>query len=227
MAAQVLGGAVDAQVEPGPQRSEVHWGRERVVDHREQALPAAEVRDLAQQPDPHQRVSNRLDQEHPGLRSARGGPGLGTVHVDEAVSPAEVLSVLGEEVVAAAVEAVAGQQVISCAQEAQQRGRHCRHARRGRDCCLRALQGGQLVVQVPLRRRRVQPDVREVVIPGSRLDRVHRSLVDRVDHRAFGSWPPFPAVDRQGLRRIALSVHQEAPLAYRPANLTPSSHAIV
>jgi hypothetical protein len=34
------------------------------------------------------------------------------VHVDEAVSPAEVLGVVGEEVVGAAVEAVASQQVI-------------------------------------------------------------------------------------------------------------------
>ena len=225
MPAQVLGGTVEAQVEPGLQRPEVHRGRERVVDHREQALPAGEVRDLAQQPDPHQRVGDRLDQERPGLRGARGGPGLGAVYVDEAASPAEVPGVAGEEVVGAAVQAVAGQQVIPGAQHAQQRGRHRRHAQRGRDRCLRALQGGQLVMQVPLRRRGTQPEVRDVVVPGSRLDRVHRSLVDRVDHRAFGSRPPLPAVDHHGLHRLALSVHTEAPIAYRPVNLTPSSNA--
>ena len=52
-----------------------------------------------EQPDPHQRVGDRLDQERPGLRGARGGPGLRAVHVDEAVSPAEVPGVAGEEVV--------------------------------------------------------------------------------------------------------------------------------
>jgi hypothetical protein len=125
------------------------------------------------------------------------------------VTPAEVGGMVGEEAMRPAVQAVAGQQVIPGAQDGQQRRRHRRHAGRRGDGRFGALQRGQFVVQVPLGRRGAQPEVGNVVVAGAWLDRVHGALTDRKDHRALGSQPRFPAVNRQGLHRFGIRVHAD------------------
>ena len=71
----------------------------------------------------------------------------------------------------------------------------------------------ELGVQVPLRRRRVEPDVLQVVVTGAWLGFVHRSLVDREDHRALGPGPALAAMDRHGVHRFAVSAHATPPPA--------------
>ena len=108
----------------------------------------------------------------------------------------------------AAVQAVAGQQMVADAQHGVQRGRDRRHAGRGRQCGFRAFQRCQLVVEIGLRRRRVQPDVADVVVVGTRLHREHGALVDRKDYRAFGSRTALTGVHGESVDvRVAVAGH--------------------
>ena len=127
MAVEVLRGAVERDVEADRQGTEIDGAGEGVVDDRHQPLLAGELDDLAQPWDPHQRIGDALDQEHPCVGTQGVGPGVGTLIVDKGVAQAEVLRVLRQEIVRPAVQTVPGQQVVALLQEGQDRRRHRRH----------------------------------------------------------------------------------------------------
>ena len=215
MAVQVLGRGVEDQVVAQRERVEVHRARERVVDERHQALAPGEGRDLVQPGDAHQRVRDGLHQEELRLGSLRRGPGLGPGRIHERDAPAVARGVLREEVVCPAVEAILGEQVVPGREQRHERGGHRRHPRRGGEPGLGPLQRGQLVVEVDLGRRAVQPDVLQVVIRRPRRHGEHGPLVDGEDQRPLRPRPPLSRMHGQRLHPVARHAFLRSPRAPR------------
>jgi len=101
--AEVLGPAVERDINPQRQRRLVDRRGEGVVYRGDDALFAPDGGDGAQVNDLEQRVGRRLDVDEPGLRRNRGADGFGLGR-DEADRHAEPGQFVGREGVCAAIE---------------------------------------------------------------------------------------------------------------------------
>ncbi len=110
---EILRRAVQAQIEPGIDRPEVHRRGEGVVDQRDQPVPAREAHDALQVRDLQHRVRHGLHIDRlrvrPELRFPRGR----VVRIDEIELDAELREVARDQIVGAAIQRVLGDQMIA------------------------------------------------------------------------------------------------------------------
>ena len=210
MAIQVLGRAVQDQIEPMSQRPEGERRREGVVDDRDQVALPGERSGGGKIGDAQQRVGDRLDIEHARLRRDGGAPGCGIVSGNERHRDSEPRQIVHEQVVRAPVEAVLRNDVIASAEHGEERRAHRRHAtgRRQRRFCL--LQRCQLGVERFVRGRVREAGVADVVV-APRLRLLERArLVDRHRHRAAVARPRLTGMDQQGIRTHGRMIYRAA-----------------
>ena len=184
VAVQVLGRAVDHEVEAHLDGPQVDRRREGAVDEGGEAVRARETHDALQVGHLQPRVGERLHVDGFGLGTERRLPAGRARRVDEGVREAEVLQVVRHEGVRAAVQRVLGDEVAAAAQRDEQRGRDGRHPARRHEAGFRAFEVGQLPAERLVVRHVARADVADVVV-AARLPRQEHARV--VDRRGDGS----------------------------------------
>ena len=144
---QILGAAVQGQVESPFQGPEIDRGGEGVVDDRDQAVLPSEAGQGFQVGHLHQGIGDGFQVEDPGVGFQGSPPGLGVVARDEVEAQAQAHQFPGDQSVSAPVETVLSQQVIAGLQAGQQRGGNGRHAAGGHQRRLAPFQRRQLLVK--------------------------------------------------------------------------------
>jgi hypothetical protein len=115
------------QVETNLLGAEVNRSGKGIIDHRNQIVVSGKSCDASQVAYFHQGIGDRLDVDHTGLRTKRGGPGIRRTQVDRAVGDAEPRRVMIEEALGASVEGLLGEKVLAVTDESQQNVRNRSH----------------------------------------------------------------------------------------------------
>ena len=161
---QVLGGAVQTQIEARGERPVVDGRREGVVDDRDQAVLAGELHHSFQVGDLQQRVRHGLDVNGARVGAQQRRPGIAPVGIDEVALDAEPRELPVHQVVRAAVQPALCQEVIAGREHREERSGDGRHAARRNECRRAAFEHRQFLVQCDLARGVVDPQVADVVV---------------------------------------------------------------
>src|SRR5712675_478375 len=111
MSVEVLGAAMQRQVEANFRGTKIYWTRESIVDDRDEAILGGEVHRGPQIADLEQGIRHRLDVDSFGVRANRLAPGCRLVAVDKIHRHPVARKFLHEEIVGAAVNAVLREQM--------------------------------------------------------------------------------------------------------------------
>ena len=184
VAVQVLGAAVEDQVDADGRGPEVHRARERVVDQGHEPVRLGELRDRGNVGDLNERVRDRLDVDRLRFLAQLGLPRSRRRPNRSCRTRCRARQVMHDEVVRSAVEALLHEQVIASLEDGEERGRDRGHAAPGDERRLRALERRDLRVDRRVVGSVVEPDVLEVVILSLAAELVHRGLEDGNRDRA-------------------------------------------
>ena len=204
VAVQVLGRAVDHEVEAQLQRPQVDRCREGVVDDAGEAVGPREPHDALEIRHLDPRVRHGLDVDRLRLRPQRGVPAVGARRVDEGVREPEILQVVRDEGVRASVEGVLRNEVAAAAERDQQRRGDGGHSARRHQAGLAALEVRHLARDGRVARHVARPDVVDVVVAAQLARQEHARVVDRRGDGRAGPALGLTRVDgacgqRQGL----------------------------
>jgi hypothetical protein len=204
---QVLGTAVQREVEPNLRGPEVDRTGERVVDHRDQLVRPGESHHSLQVRHLYQRVGDRLDVDHPRFPPQLLGPRVGPVAGHEVACESMPGELPPRVVVRAPVQAVLEDHVIAGRKQRMENRGDRGHAAGGDHGGVGVLERGQLGAQNLVVGRVAQPHVLDVVI----LFALHRLEVGGLEygqgHRALDPGPDLTGVDQPGVDRAFLLRH--------------------
>ena len=147
LAVNVLGRRIDDDVGAELERALVERRREHVVDDE---LGAGRVRDLGHRGDVvdlQGRIGRRLHEEHLGVLRHRLLPLVDVLAVDQREGDAEAREPFLDHPAAGAEQGLRRDHMVAQADEAHQRGRHRRHAGRGRTRGLGAFERGHAALE--------------------------------------------------------------------------------
>ena len=161
---QVLGRAVQREVEPVRERPEPEGRREGIVDQRDESAGARELRRRVEVGYLQQRVGERLEIDRPGVPPELSLPRPRGLRVEEGHLDPQPRQIARHQIVRAAVESVLRQQVVAGAEHAEQGGGDGGHPAGGRQRGLRSFERGELLVQGQMVGRVGQARVRNVVV---------------------------------------------------------------
>src|SRR6266478_984401 len=128
MSVEVLGPAMQRQVEADFCGAKINRTRESIVDDRNQAVLGGKVHRGLQVADLEQGIRDRLDVDRFGVRPNRLAPGCGLVAIDKIHRHPVARKFLDKEIVGAAVNAVLREQMPTAGEHREQRRRNRRHA---------------------------------------------------------------------------------------------------
>ncbi len=129
MTVQVLGGAVEAEIEAHGQWLEVDRGGEGVVYDTGQLVLAREADDVFEARDPHEWVPDAFDEEHLRIRGERRWPIVRTAGIHQGMKQPEPLDLSGDVLEGSTVELSSRDQMIP---GPEKRGQYRAHSGRTR-----------------------------------------------------------------------------------------------
>ncbi len=206
VAVEVLRRAVQREVEAELSGPEVDGARERVVDHRDEAVLPGEGDDRLQVRDLHERVGDGLDVDGPGVGAQLRPPVGGVLAVDEGVVDAQAGQLVGDEGAGAAVGAIHDEQVVARPEAGEQAGRDRGHAAGGDQRRFGALERRELRVQRLVVGRVAEPHVACRVVVCLALIEERRRLEDGHRHRAVDPRLRLTRVHHGGGDRLVRTV---------------------